>query len=280
MREIKAEEIRDIIAEAVINANIRLPEDIKEALKKARMNETEKRAQKILDIILKNADMALSERMPLCQDTGMVVVELKIGQNVHITGKSLEEAVNEGIREGYRKGYFRNSVVYDPLIRRNTGDNTPGIVHIEVVPGENVEINVFPKGAGSENMGRLAMLKPSDGIEGVKKFVLNTVKEAGANPCPPVIVGVGIGGNMEKAAYLAKKALMRPLDERNRREDIAKLEEELLEMINALGIGPQGLGGKTTALAVNIEVYPTHIASLPVAVNLGCHATRRVKIIL
>lgn len=279
MRKIAADDIKNKVCEAVIEANIKLPSDIRQALAKAHERE-EGTARRILEILLANADMALKENMPLCQDTGMVVVEVKLGQEVFISGGSLKEAINEGIREGYKKGYFRPSVVNDPLRRQNTGDNTPGIVHVELVPGENIEINVFPKGAGSENMGRLAMLKPAQGIEGIKDFVLASVKEAGANPCPPVIVGVGIGGNMEKAAYLAKKALMRPVNVRNEREDIRALEEELLEAVNALNIGPQGLGGKTTALAVNIETYPTHIASLPVAVNLGCHATRRARVII
>ncbi|SHG80342.1 fumarate hydratase subunit alpha [Thermosyntropha lipolytica DSM 11003] len=279
MRKVKAEDIKNRVCEAVIEANIKLPPDIRKALEKAR-EEEEGTARKILEILLTNADMALKERMPLCQDTGMVVVEVKLGQEVEITGGSLKEAINEGIREGYRKGYFRASVVNDPILRKNTGDNTPGIIHMEMVPGENIEIIVLPKGAGSENMGRVAMLKPLKGVEGIKEFVLQAVKEAGSNPCPPLIVGVGVGGNMEKAAYLAKKALMRPVDIRNEREDIKRLEEELLYAINALNIGPQGLGGKTTALAVNIETYPTHIASLPVAVNLGCHATRRAGFVI
>lgn len=279
MRQISTEEIKNKVCEAVIEANIRLPDDIREALEKAYEKE-EGRAKRILQILLENADMALQEKMPLCQDTGMVVVEIKLGQDVFVKGGDLKEAINAGIREGYQKGYFRASVVKDPILRQNTGDNTPGIIHLEIVPGENIEISVFPKGAGSENMGRLAMLKPAQGISGIKEFVLNTVKEAGANPCPPVIVGVGMGGNMEKAAYLAKKALMRPVNMRNERPDLASLEEELLLLINASGIGPQGLGGKTTALAVNIETYPTHIASLPVAVNIGCHVTRRAKVIL
>lgn len=279
MRQISTEEIKNKVCEAVIEANIKLPCDIREALEKAYEQE-EGRAQKILQILLENADMALQEKMPLCQDTGMVVVEVKLGQDVHITGGSLNNAINAGIREGYQKGYFRASVVNDPILRQNTGDNTPGIIHLEMVPGENVEISVFPKGAGSENMARLAMLKPAQGVSGIKEFVLNTVNEAGPNPCPPIIVGVGMGGNMEKAAYLAKKALMRPVNMRNDRPDLASLEEELLFLINGSNIGPQGLGGKTTALAVNIEAYPTHIASLPVAVNIGCHVTRRAKVIL
>lgn len=279
MRTIAAEVIKNGVCQAVIDANIRLPDDIRQGLKKA-YEEEEGIARRILEILLANADMAVKEKMPLCQDTGMVVVEVKLGQEVIISGGSLTEAVNEGIREGYRKAYFRPSVVNDPLVRQNTRDNTPGIIHIELVPGENIEISVLPKGAGSENMGKVAMLKPSQGVEGIKEFVVKAVEEAGANPCPPVIVGVGIGGNMEKAAYLAKKALMRPIDVRSEREDVKKLEEELLFAINALNIGPQGLGGKTTALAVNIETYPTHIASLPVAVNLGCHATRRAKVVI
>lgn len=255
----------------------RLPEDILLALQQARARERSVRASGILDIILENAELAEKERIALCQDTGMVVVEMEIGSELLIEG-DLEKAINEGIRTGYQEGYFRASVVRDPLNRINTGDNTPAIIHTRLVPGEGLTINLLPKGAGSENMGQIAMLKPSQGLPGIKDFVVKVVREAGSNPCPPIIVGVGIGGNMEKAALLAKEALLRPLNQMSPRPDLAALEQELLDMINATGIGPQGLGGDTTALGVNIEVYPTHIASLPVAVSLGCHSTRRIKI--
>ena len=222
---------------------------------------------------MENYTIARQKAQPICQDTGMACVFLKIGQDVHIQG-DLTEAVNEGVRQGYGEGYLRKSVVRDPLDRVNTGDNTPAMLYTELVPGDRIEITVAPKGFGSENMSRIAMLRPSDGVQGVKDFVLKTVEEAGPNPCPPIVVGVGIGGTFDKAAYLAKKALLRPVDVRNEKPYYAALEQELLEAINALGIGPQGFGGLTTALAVNIEEYPTHIAGLPVAVNINCHVTR------
>ena len=212
--------------------------------------------------------------MPICQDTGMACVFVELGQDVHITGGSLEDAINEGVRRGYEEGFLRKSVVKDPLNRVNTKDNTPAIIYYDIVKGDKVKITVAPKGFGSENMSRIAMLKPSDGIEGVKKFILETVENAGPNPCPPMVVGVGIGGTFDKAAYLAKKALLRPIDQSSEIEFYKELEEELIEEINKLGIGPQGFGGRTTALGINIEVYPTHIAGLPVAVNINCHATR------
>jgi len=277
MRRIQSNEIKDKIREAVLKANTRLPEDVLQALQEARARERSSRAVNILDIILENAELAREEGIALCQDTGMVVVEMEVGSELLIEG-DLEGAINEGIRAGYQEGYFRASVVRDPLNRINTGDNTPAIIHTRLVAGDGLILNLLPKGAGSENMGQVAMLKPSQGIPGIKDFVVKVVREAGSNPCPPIIVGVGIGGNMEKAALLAKEALLRPLNQANPRPDLAALEAELLVMINATGIGPQGLGGYTTALGVNIEVYPTHIASLPVAVSLGCHSTRRVKI--
>jgi len=277
MRTIQSNEVRDRIRDAVLKANTLLPEDVLQALRAARQLESSARAQHIIDIILENAELAKEEGIALCQDTGMVVAEMELGSQVLIEG-DLEAAINEGIRTGYQEGYFRASVVRDPLNRINTGDNTPAIIHTHLVPGDGLVVNLLPKGAGSENMGQIAMLKPSQGLPGIKEFVLKVVREAGSNPCPPIIVGVGIGGNMEKAALLAKEALLRPLNQINPRSDLAALEEELLTMINATGIGPQGLGGDTTALGVNIQVYPTHIASLPVAVSLGCHSTRRVRI--
>ena len=230
-------------------------------------------AREILERIVENYEIADAENQPICQDTGVACVFLKIGQEVHING-DIQEAVNEGVRQGYREGYLRKSVVRDPLDRVNTGDNTPAFIYYELVPGDKVEITVAPKGFGSENMSRIKMLRPSDGVEGVKDFVVNAVEEAGPNPCPPIVVGVGIGGTFDKAALLAKKALLRPVDEPNANPFYQALEQELLEKINALGIGPQGLGGRTTALAVNIETMPTHIAGLPVAVNINCHVTR------
>lgn len=278
MREIHCDTIEMAVTQAVIKANTELPADVLQALQRAWREEESEIGRRCLEILLKNAELALTERLALCQDTGQVVVNLEIGQDVHITGGSLSEAIDRGIARGYREGFLRASVVDNPLFRRNTGDNTPGIIHTDILPGERFRLTVFPKGAGSENMGRLVMLKPADGLAGVEQFVLETVETAGANPCPPVIVGVGIGGNMEKAAWLAKKALQRPLDTRHTDTRIAKLEEELLARVNSLGLGPQGLGGRVTALGVNIEYYPTHIASLPVAVNLGCHCTRRYTI--
>jgi fumarate hydratase subunit alpha len=279
MREINAETITEAVAELAVEANCRLPGDVKERIEQARANEPWPTACGILDKIIENYGIADENFVPICQDTGVCCVFLKIGQDVHITG-DLRKAVDEGVRKGYGEGYLRKSVVRDPLRRVNTGDNTPAMLYTEIVPGDKIELTVAPKGFGSENMSRLAMLKPSDGIEGVKAFILKTVEEAGPNPCPPIVVGVGIGGTFDKAAYLAKKALMRPVTERNADEFYAALEEELLERINALGVGPQGFGGKTTALAVNIEWFPTHIAGLPVAVNINCHVTRHKTVIL
>ncbi len=250
-----------------------LPADLKKRIEACRKEETWPQAQQILDQIIENFSIAQAEQQPICQDTGMACVFLKIGQEVHIAG-DLNEAVNEGVRQGYRDGYLRKSVVGDPLNRVNTGDNTPAILYTESVPGDRVEITVAPKGFGSENMSAIKMLKPSDGIAGVKEFVVKTVEDAGPNPCPPIVVGVGIGGTFDKAAYLAKKALLRSVEESNPDPFYAELEAELLQRINTLGIGPQGFGGKTTALAVNIETFPTHIAGLPVAVNINCHVTR------
>lgn len=278
MREINCKDIIPQVAQAVITANRQLPADIVEALQKAVLEENSPTARNILQIILENASLAETEEMALCQDTGLVVIDVQIGQNVHIVGGNLENALNEGVRRGYTFGYLRKSVVESPLKRLNTLDNTPAIIHYNIVSGDKLKLTIFPKGAGSENMGQVAMLKPSDGLGGVEDFVLEVIKQAGANPCPPIIVGIGIGGNMEKVTLLAKQALLRPINIRNASPDIAALEIEWLNKINELGIGPQGLGGKTTALGVNIEIFATHIASLPVAVNLGCHSTRRTEI--
>ncbi len=279
MREINAQLITDKVAELCIDANCSLPCDIRKRIEDARANEPWATAQGILDKIIENYNIADENRAPISQDTGVACVFLKIGQDVHING-DLTEAVNEGVRRGYRDGYLRKSVVKDPLRRVNTGDNTPAMLYIELVPGDKIDLTVAPKGFGSENMSRIAMLKPSDGIEGVKNFILKTAEEAGPNPCPPIVIGVGIGGTFDKAALLAKKALMRSTDERNADEFYAELENEMLRKVNALGIGPQGFGGKTTALAVNIEAMPTHIAGLPVAVNINCHVTRHKSAII
>ena len=273
MREICASKITEVVRRLCIEANCYLPQDIKDRIIQCRKEESWGTAQEILDRIIENYEIADTVPQPICQDTGVACVFLEIGQDVHING-DLSAAVNEGVKQGYKDGYLRKSVVGDPLNRVNTGDNTPAMLYTELVPGDGLKITVAPKGFGSENMSQIKMLRPSDGVEGVKAFVTKVVEEAGPNPCPPIVVGVGIGGTFDKAAYLAKKALMRSADERNADPYYADLEQELLEKINALGIGPQGFGGKTTALAVNIEEYPTHIAGLPVAVNINCHVTR------
>ena len=273
MREISAAQITETVKRLCIEANCHLTEDVKSCIRACREREEWQSAGEILDRIIENYEIADEMNQPVCQDTGVACVFLKVGQDLHISG-DLTEAVNEGVRQGYSEGYLRKSVVRDPLDRVNTGDNTPAMIYYDIVPGDKLEITVAPKGFGSENMSKIAMLRPSDGIEGVKNFVIKAVEEAGPNPCPPIVVGVGIGGTFDKAAYLAKRALLRPLDERNASEFYADLECELLEKINALGIGPQGFGGRTTALAVNIETFPTHIAGLPVAVNINCHVTR------
>lgn len=277
MREIQVEKVTEVVRQLCIDANHYLGEDVKNKLIQARANEDWDIAKGILDQIIENANIAKNENMPMCQDTGVTCVFLEIGQDVHFVGGNIEEAINEGIRRGYNEGFLRKSVVKDPLDRVNTKDNTPGMIYYDIVPGDKVKITVAPKGFGSENMSQLKMLKPSDGVQGVKDFVLKVVKEAGPNPCPPIIVGVGIGGTFDKAANLAKKSLIRPVEVRNSNPYYAELEEELLEAINNLGIGPQGFGGRTTALAVNIETFPTHIAGLPVAVNINCHATRHAE---
>ena len=271
--------IRDAVAKLCIEANCILPSDMRKRIEDARQKEPWDTAKGILDKIIENYNIADENNVPICQDTGVACVFMKIGQEVHILG-GLSDAVNEGVRRGYADGYLRKSVVADPLRRVNTGDNTPAMLYTELVPGDRIELTIAPKGFGSENMSRIAMLKPSDGIEGVKAFVLKTVEEAGPNPCPPIVVGVGIGGTFDKAAYLAKSALMRSVDERNPDPFYADLESELLQKINSLGIGPQGFGGRTTALAVNIEKMPTHIAGLPVAVNINCHVTRHKTVVI
>lgn len=278
MKELHVSEITTAVKKLCIDANYYLGDDIKNSLLKARKEETWGIAKGILDNIIENQDIARNEKMPMCQDTGMACVFVELGQDVHIIGGMLEDAINKGVAEGYEEGFLRKSVVKDPIHRVNTGDNTPAVIYYDIVPGDKVKITVAPKGFGSENMSQLKMLKPSDGLEGVKEFVLKVVKEAGPNPCPPIIVGVGIGGTFDRAAMLAKKALIRSIDERNENEFYANLEEELMEKINALGVGPQGFGGKTTSLGVNIEAYPTHIAGLPVAVNINCHATRHAEV--
>lgn len=274
MREISADTITKVIRKLCIEANEHLPEDVKCAIKDCRANEDGEIAKGILDNIIENYEIADSENVPICQDTGMACVFMEIGQEVHITGGDLTEAVNEGVRQGYTDGYLRKSVVKDPIRRGNTGDNTPAILYTEIVAGDQIKITVGPKGFGSENMSRIMMFKPSAGLEGIKDFIIETVKLAGPNPCPPMVVGVGIGGTFDRCALLAKKALMRPLDSENPDPYYADLEKELLEKINNLGIGPQGLGGKTTAIGLNIETYPTHIAGMPCAVNINCHVTR------
>lgn len=276
MKNIDAKVIEDTVARLCIEANLRLPPDVINAIERAEKAEPWDGAKRILSLLGDNVRIASEKTLPVCQDTGMACVFVELGQDVHIDG-DFEEAVNNGVRRGYGEGYLRKSVVCDPLRRVNTGDNTPALLTVKLTRGDKMRITVMPKGFGSENMSALKMLKPADGFKGVKNFVLETVEKAGANPCPPIIVGVGIGGSFDKAAYLAKHALLRPVNEPNPDEYYAALERELLEKINALGIGPQGFGGKTTALAVLIEAMPTHVAGLPVAVNISCHATRRAS---
>ena len=273
MREIQAQRITEVVKRLCISANNHLPEDVKHCIEKSYEMENWPQAREILERIMENYQIADREDCPVCQDTGVACVFIKMGQEVHVVG-DLQEAIHEGVRQGYAQGYLRKSVVRDPLDRVNTGDNTPAMIYFDIVPGDIFEITVAPKGFGSENMSQIKMLKPSDGLQGVKDFVVKVVEEAGPNPCPPIVVGVGVGGTFDKAAYLAKKALMRHAGEPNPVPFYAELEKELLEKINALGIGPQGFGGKTTALAVHIEQCPTHIAGLPVAVNINCHVTR------
>ncbi len=280
MKEINTNEIIETVANMCIEANCILNDDIYNSINKSIENEQSPIGKKILNDLIDNANLAKQKQIPICQDTGIAVIFIDIGQDVHIKGGLLTDAVNEGVRRGYKNGYLRKSVVCDPLERKNTNDNTPAIIHYNIVEGENLKITVAPKGFGSENMSRVYMLKPSDGIEGVKKAIIKTVDEASANPCPPMIIGVGIGGNFEYVTFLAKKALLRAVGSHNPNAHIQKLEEELLVQINKLGIGPQGFGGTTTALSINIETYPTHIAGLPLAINISCHVTRHIQKIL
>ncbi|MVX62812.1 fumarate hydratase [Clostridium chromiireducens] len=280
MREINVELVASAVRNLSIESNYFLGSDIKDALQKSREEEPWKLASEVLDKIIINSEIASNEQMPMCQDTGMACVFVEIGQDVHLVGGRIEDAINEGVRRGYEEGFLRKSVVGDPIKRINTKDNTPAVIYYDIVDGDKIKITLAPKGFGSENMSKIGMLKPSDGLEGVKKFIIDTVKSAGPNPCPPMVIGVGIGGTFDKAAYLAKKALLRPINIRNNDDFYKELEIELLEKINELGIGPQGFGGRTTALGLNIETYPTHIAGLPVAVNINCHATRHKEVII
>ena len=280
MKVITSDMVAQTVSRLCIESNIYQNEDIKAALKAARSCETSETAVNVLTMLLKNGDAARMERLPLCQDTGMAVVFVEMGQDVHISGEFIGDAINAGVRDGYKRGYLRSSIVADPIDRINTKDNTPAVIYYEMTPGERFRITVAPKGFGSENMSAVKMLIPSDGAEGIKNFVVNTVKAAGSNPCPPIIVGVGIGGTMEKAAYLSKRALLRPVGIRHKETFWAGMEEELLSVVNELEIGPAGLGGRITALGVMIETFPTHIAGLPVAVNIGCHVTRHTEAVL
>jgi fumarate hydratase subunit alpha len=280
MREITSEEIAKAVESLCISSNCGLGEDVWRALREGLENEESPVGKEVLKEILENDRMAEEEKLPMCQDTGFTVVFVEMGQEVRITGGDFYEAINRGVGDGYRKGYLRKSVVGDPLRRNNTGDNSPAWVHIDIVPGDRLKISVMPKGAGSENMSTVKMLSPVEGVQGVKRFVLDWVRERGANACPPLVVGVGIGGTFEGVAKLAKKALLRPIGSKNPVPFYAEMEEELLKEINNLGLGPQGLGGSTTALAVHIETYPCHMASLPIAINLQCHVARHAAIVL
>ena len=280
MRTIHTNEITKQIKEMCMQVNIQLSPDVKDALLAGREREESVIGRQILGQLEENMEIAKENRIPICQDTGMTVVFLKIGQDLHIEGDYLEDAVNEGIRQGYKEGYLRKSVVGDPLIRENTKDNTPGVIHYEIVPGDQLEITVAPKGFGSENMSRVFMLKPADGIEGVRQAILESVEAAGPNACPPMVIGVGIGGTFEKCALLAKKALTRELGSHSPIPYVKELEEEMLDKVNNLGIGPGGLGGRVTAIGLNIETYATHIAGLPVAVNICCHVNRHITRVL
>jgi len=279
MREIHVDEIRDKVAQICIDAAYNLSEDVLTAFDRATEAETAPGAKEIIGLLKENARIAREEHLPICQDTGIAIFFVEIGQDLRIRNGFIVDAINEGVRKGYKEGYLRKSVV-DPLTRRNTGDNTPAIIYTELVPGDKLKISFMPKGAGSENMSVIRMLRPTHGVAGIKDFVLECVQKAGANPCPPVVVGVGIGGSFEKAALLAKKALLRPVGSPNARLELASLEETLLKTVNRTGIGPEGLGGNVTAMAVHVESFPCHIASLPVAVNINCHAARHKTIIL
>lgn len=278
MREVKSEEITSKVAKMCIEANCFLNDDIKNALKSGIDKEESETGKNVLKSLIDNAEIAKEKVMPICQDTGMAVFFVEVGSEVLVTGKTLTEAINDGVSKGYTEGYLRKSVVADPLERTNTNDNTPAVIHYDFVPGDKIKITFAPKGFGSENKGGLKMLNPSDGVDGIVDFVIETVKKAGSNPCPPMVIGVGIGGTMDKVAVLAKYALTRDVDSENKNPYYAELEKKLLEKINMLGIGPQGLGGTVTALGVNIETFPTHIAGLPVAVNINCHVARHKTI--
>ncbi|MFV0465788.1 MAG: fumarate hydratase [Lachnospiraceae bacterium] len=280
IRTIHTAVIKEKISEMCIQANHHLSSDMEHSLEKAKVSEKSEVGRRILDQLMQNLEIAEMDSIPICQDTGMAVIFIEIGQNVHFEGENLEDAINEGVAQGYEKGYLRKSVVSDPIIRENTNNNAPAIIHYKITSGDQVKITMAPKGFGSENMSKLYMLKPSDGIEGVKEAILRTVMEAGPNACPPLVIGVGIGGDFEKSAVMAKEALTRNIEERSNIPYIKELEEELLSKINGLGIGPGGLGGTTTALAVNINTFPTHIAGLPVAVNISCHVCRHVMEII
>lgn len=279
MRKIKSEQIVEHVKKLCIEASLYLGEDVLSCIKERTKSEKSEVGKNILNILVENAEIAKEKNIPICQDTGMAVFFVELGQDVVIEGDTLTDAINDGVRQGYEEGYLRKSVV-SPISRVNTKDNTPAIIHYEMVKGDKVKIEFAAKGFGSENMSKMKMLKPSDGLEGIKKFIIDTVSEAGPNPCPPMVIGVGIGGTVDKCAQIAKKALFRELGEFNKDENIAKLESELLASINKLGIGPQGLGGTTTALGLNIETFPTHIAGLPVVVNINCHASRHKKVVI
>lgn len=279
VRIIKSSEITKVVRDMCIKANIYLGEDVVESLKENKEKENSELGKNILNILIKNCEIAKEKQMPICQDTGMAVFFVSIGQDVHVEGKNISDAINEGVKQGYEDGFLRKSVV-TPIDRKNTQDNTPAIIHYDIVEGDKITIEFAPKGFGSENMSKMKMLKPSDGIKGIQKFIIETVKEAGPNPCPPIVVGVGIGGTIEKCAQIAKKSLLRDIGQHNKDENIKNLEIQILKEINNLGIGPQGLGGNTTALAVNIETFPTHIAGLPVVVNINCHAARHKEAII
>ncbi len=277
MREVRADDIKKTVAALCVDANYNLGEDVRKAISGARDSEESPVARSILDQLLENAGIARDEKVPMCQDTGVAVVFIDLGQEVKVVGGDLGEAINEGVREAYTKGFLRKSMVLPPVEGKNTGDNTPAVVHTRIVAGDRVDITVAPKGGGAENMSRVGMLKPADGMTGIRDFVVETVRSAGPNPCPPLVVGVGIGGTFEMVTLLAKRALLRPLADRSPDPDMASLEKEILERVNALGIGPAGLGGRTTALAVKVETFARHIASFPVAVNLNCHAARHSR---
>ncbi len=280
MRKIKAKKIEQAVEKLYAKANYNLPKDVEQALKRSVKKETSRIAKNVLNVLIENSDIAKNELIPICQDTGLAIVFAEIGQDVCVVGGDLKEAVNNGVKNAVKKAFLRASVVGDPFDRVNTKDNTPAIIHMDIVPGSKIKISVMAKGAGSENMSALKMLKPSDGMPGVIDFVLETVKNAGPNPCPPIVVGIGVGGNFEKCAYLAKRSLLRRLGTKNPKKNIARLEKTLLDRINKLKIGPSGFGGKTTCLAVNIQTLPCHIASLPVAVNIECHAHRHAEAVI